>query len=304
VSNRTALFVGDIGQDTSLRIPHVPGPDEKVVALEAHEAAGGVVANAAVACHRAEASSRLLCATGDDLVGSIVVKSIRTSGVEISSTERPGPTCRALIVLEPSGEKRLVLVPGVSMYPSVDEVGAADLHDVGWVHTAAYDHAAAAALAQRCRDAGIPWSVDLEPATVPRDLLDMRQILYGADTVFVNTQAAGDRPEPIETTLRGWGVRSVVLSLGSQGARLITDGIDEQVAPPPGYGLPDSIKDTTGAGDCLAGWYVAERLRGVAALAAVRAAVAAATLSCLRIGAQQSYPNRAAVDAALRLTNH
>jgi ribokinase len=50
------------------------------------------------------------------------------------------------------------------------------------------------------------------------------------------------------------------------------------------------VVDTTGAGDCLAGWFVAGRLRGAIPRAALETAVVAATMSCSQLGAQTSYP--------------
>nr|WP_236638008.1 PfkB family carbohydrate kinase [Mangrovicoccus ximenensis] len=50
------------------------------------------------------------------------------------------------------------------------------------------------------------------------------------------------------------------------------------------------IADTTGAGDCLAGWFLACRARGLGPEAALNDAVTAATLSCGSVGAQAGYP--------------
>lgn len=297
---RTALFVGDVGLDTTMRLGHVPGPDEKVLATEVRDDAGGVVANAAAACCLAEVSVRLLCATGDDPAGVAVTEDLRQLGVAVSSGQRRGPTCRALILLEPTGEKRLVLVPGSSMYPTLGQVGQAELDGVGWVHTAVYDVEAAALLASRCRVARVSWSIDLEPATIPEDLDDLRPVLEGAETVFVNRLAASSVKEPIVERLFHYGVRSVVLSLGAEGACLLTDGVDNAPSSHFKFDLRTRpVKDTTGAGDCLAGWFIAERMRGRPPTTALQTAVVAASLSCTRVGAHRSYPNRDEVETVL-----
>lgn len=291
-----ALFVGDVGLDTTVTVNHVPEPDEKVLASAVEENAGGVVANAAVACHRAGVGARLVCVTGDDLAGGRVVAQLKASGVAVQSRVAGGVTCRALIVLEPAGEKRLILIPGVSMYPSLDQVKALALSGSAWVHTAAYDLDAAALLADRCRTKHLPWSVDLEPATYEGKPARLGAVLTGASVVFVNARAARELgPDPV-----GWlfdhGVQAVILSRGAEGAVWVTPATracarsSEAVGP---------VVDTSGAGDCLAGWFIAETLAGSEPVTALQVAVTAASLSCGRLGAQASYPHRVELQSLL-----
>lgn len=283
------LFVGDIGLDTTVALSHLPQSDEKVVASAVADHTGGVVANAAVACHRAGADVRLLCGIGDDPAGSHAVNELRGAGIVVDARVIPGTTCRAFIVLEPAGEKRLILIPGVSMYPGADQVRSVSLDDVAWVHTAAYDPDAAALLAARCRDADLPWSVDLEPATFNRDPSGLAASLCGAAVVFVNTPAARDLGDGAANWLLDHGVRAVILSRGSQGAVWTSATTQARAHPPEAVG---PVIDTTGAGDCLAGWFIAETLAGLDPASALTSAVAAASLSCTRVGAQASYPDR------------
>lgn len=296
-----ALFVGDVGWDTTLRVDHVPAPDEKVHVIEATESTGGVTANAAVAAAIAGASTRALMRFGSDAAGARAREQLLSRGVNVAAETTTGPTCHAVIVLEPQGEKRLLLVPGVSMFPTLGAVDRVDLGGVGWVHTAAYDMAAASRLVARCRQAAVPWSVDLEPATFPDGIESLADHLKGAEVVFCNARAAtrlGPRPA---ARLLAMGARSVVFSRGAGGAEWHEAGravVRARATPL----ASDHVVDTTGAGDCLAGWFIADRLRGIEPLAALRAAVTAATLSCYAIGAQPSYPGREMVEAAIART--
>ncbi len=287
-----ALFVGDVGLDTTVAVSHLPRPDEKVVASAVADHAGGVVANAAAACHRSGANVRLLCGVGDDPTGYHAVSELRAAGLDVDSRMTRGATCRAFILLEPAGEKRLILIPGVSMYPTAEQVRSVSLDDVAWAHTAAYDAGAAALLAERCREADLPWSVDLEPATFNHDPSRLRASLDGAAVVFVNTRAAQDLGDGAVKWLLDQRVKAVILSLGSQGAVWTTATTQAQARPPRAVG---PVIDTTGAGDCLAGWFIAETLAGLDPINALTSAVAAASLSCTRVGAQASYPDRSEV---------
>ena len=85
--------------------------------------------------------------------------------------------------------------------------------------------------------------------------------------------------------------QEVVLTLGADGAAAFVAGEEIRVAAPP----VESV-DASGAGDALAGVYLAERVAGVPAERALTRAVAAATLSCRSFGAALSYPDAADLD--------
>jgi ribokinase len=286
MTTRSALFVGDISVDLTMTIDHVPVPDEKVHVASAAEAAGGVVANAAVAAAHAGAAVTLLVQVGHDTAGRLAVEGVAAAGVSVRAGHADGGTCRVVILIEPHGEKRLLLYPGSSMYPSAGQVRSESLAGVGWVHTAAYDSQAAIALAERCRAGAIPWSIDLEPATIPDAVEGISAFVAGAETVFVNSRAAARLGSDAAGRLFAMGARAVVLTHGPDGAELVGADGRRYAAPAP----PAQVVDTTGAGDCLAGWFVAGRLAGLAEDVALGRAVIAATLSCRRVGAQSSFP--------------
>lgn len=291
-----ALFVGDVSLDTTVLVDHAPDPDEKVVASGMVEDCGGVVANAAVACHLAGQRSEFLGATGDDMAAGICRTRLAGRGVAVRDIPVTGPVTRALITLDTDGEKRLVLAGGVSMYPPTAACEAVDLDGVAWVHTALYDIEAAVVLTARCRQAGVPWSIDLEPATLDGGLDPIASCLRGAETVFVNSRAAallGNSPDEV---LFDAGVHSVVLTGGPDGARWHGAG-GRATVPTPRLDRP--IVDTTGAGDCLAGSFVARRLQGEEPAAALTYAVLAASLSVTGLGAQGSYPDRTTVQTLM-----
>jgi ribokinase len=285
MTSRSALFVGDISVDLTMTIDHVPVPDEKVHVAAVIEAPGGVVANASVAAARAGAKVRLLTRVGDDGAGRLAIAGVEAAGVSVNADHADGGTCRVVVLIEPHGEKRLLLYPGASMYPAGEQVARESLAGIGWIHTAVYDPRPAVALIERSRAAGIPWSVDLEPATIPDSIEEIAGFVDGAAAVFVNNRAAarlGDAP----ARLLALGARAVVLTRGPQGATLVGPDGRNLSAPAPQV----KVVDTTGAGDCLAGWFVAGRLAGLDEEAALRRAVVAATLSCGRAGAQSSFP--------------
>jgi ribokinase len=286
-----ALFAGDLSLDATMGIPHVPGPDEKVRVTSFAEAPGGVVANAAVAAHRAGLEVRLLLHVGDDMASRAVPPLLRAKGLDLEVSEEAGALCRAMILVDPGGEKRLILYPGVSMYPTVEHASRVSLQGVAWLHTAIYGREAAAVLIGRCRAARVPFSVDLEPITFRDGIENLAQHLRDAEAVFCNSRAAARLGGDPAGRLQALGARSVVLTRGPDGATWCGGGRLQSIAAP-----RVEIVDTTGAGDCLAGWFVAERLSGAAPVDALRTAVAAASFSCTRLGAQASFPDRSDIE--------
>jgi ribokinase len=286
--NGVALFAGDVSLDATMGVTHVPAADEKVRMTSFAEAPGGVVSNAAVAARRAGQQVTLLATVGNDIASQAVPSLLRRTGLELDVEETEGMLCRAMIVVDGEGEKRLLLYPGVSMYPSRQAAARIPLDRFTWLHTAIYEPVAAGVLIARARQANLPFSIDLEPVTFREGIDALAPHIAGAEVVFFNARAADQLGAGAVERLRGLGARSVILTLGPKGAIWHGDFGVRSAMPPPS--LP--IVDTTGAGDCLAGWIVAECLRGTAPEQALPIAVTAASLSCGRLGAQVSFPTR------------
>lgn len=280
------LFVGDVTMDLTMVVDHVPGPDEKVHALRSVEATGGVVSNAAVAAASSGVPVRLAVQVGDDPASDAALHQLSGSGLHVEAARRPGGLSRVVVLIEPHGEKRLVLDPGVSLAPDAEAVGAVSLGAVSHVHTALYGEAARD-LIERCRTLGIGWSLDLEPASFPYGVETIADVVNGAAILFLNERAAARIGANASQRLLDMGALRVVSTLGPAGARYDEPGRSVTCRPP--SSLP--VVDTTGAGDCLAGWFLAGFVEGSPVEQILARAVTAASLSCGSLGAQASYPS-------------
>jgi ribokinase len=292
VNRPVALFVGEGSWDITQCVPRLPGIDEKVNSAEFVEALGGVAANAAVACARAGAASRALLRLGNDNVADWIIAGLTDAAVSVVVDKGQGFTPRATILLEPHGEKRLLLFGGAGLYPSHDAVVAIDLSDVGWVHTTLYHPDSAAVLIARCRAKQIPVSIDLEPGSFEQ-LDAIADHLRGATVVFANNRT-DERLGDSVSALLDRGVEAVIRTRGADGASWHTSEAHYTVAAPRG-----ALVDTTGAGDCLAGWFIGERLAGKALVEALHRAVHAATLSCADLGGSRAFPCSDDVESSL-----
>ncbi|WP_338697942.1 carbohydrate kinase family protein [Streptomyces sp. Q6] len=291
----TALFCGDIAFDVALRVPRHPVPDEKTHAYEHLLSAGGVAANSAVACARQGVRTSLLAVVGDDVLGTYAVDLLAKRGVDVTGvTAIPGATAVSVCTLAEDGEKHLVYTSSVSQYPPVERLRDVDLRGVDWVHTSCLHPETAAVLAERARATGTPLSIDLEPAALGEGLPALAAALHGAEVVFLNEQTVA-RVGDVRAFAARHDLKAVVCTRGERGA-VLTAGARETVVVPPPAGR---MVDTTGAGDCLAGVYIARVLSGRDPREALRAAVVSATHACGHLGAQGGYPDRETTDALL-----
>lgn len=293
VPRSTVLFAGDVTYDMYVMISHIPAPDEKLFTSGLRGQGGGVVANAAAACAVAGTPSRALLQIADDVFAIAALSLLRTLGVEVVTEVVSGSTTLCTVLIEPHGEKRLLLTPGVSMYPSPSQSRGTDLAEIGWMHSAIYDEESCSVLVQRCREMGIPFSLDLEPATLA-SIEDLSKFVDGAAVLFCNTQSARLLGPDAAELLFQKGANAVVFTDGPKGARWVESNSSHHVTPPPG-----AILDTTGAGDCLAGSLVARLMQGASPEEALAYAVAAATIACAAVGAQSSYEVPQVVNAVL-----
>lgn len=281
------LFAGDISWDMAFITPHVPGPDEKIHVNDYVEGLGGVACNTAAAAAKAGADVMFFGACGTDILSRAATDALEACGVNSCLASHMGSICRVVTMIEAHGEKRLLLYPGVSLYPAEADLALIDWTGVDHVHTAIYGPAGRGLIAQ-ARQRGATWSLDLEPSTYNNGPADLDYAIDGATTLFVNDRAAAVIGGDAAGTLLSMGARSVVRTCGAAGATW-TDGQDTyRTACPEGC----AIVDTTGAGDCLAGWFLAGMTRHGNPEIALKYAVLAATLSCSAFGAQAGCPTQ------------
>jgi ribokinase len=298
----TLLVVGDAGLDLTVTVDHRPGTDEKVLARAAERGPGGVAANTAVAAAQLGMPTRLVARVGADAFGTEVLAGLKARHLDVSlvAVDRESATYYSIALVDPSGEKALVVIPGPGLYPSLEQVDGVSLARVNWIHTVPYAPSVAARLAARARTKGIRVSVDLEPATLDAGLQGLEPILRSADTVFVNTRAVaalgGNETDVIEA-LRSLHVSVVVLTRGEAGCRVWNGS---QILSIPAF--PVRTIDTTGAGDSFAASYICARLWDYGMGDAAEFASVAAGISCTGLGAQSALP--AFADVAHALAKH
>ncbi|GHB14320.1 ribokinase [Streptomyces thermoviolaceus subsp. thermoviolaceus] len=293
------LVVGSANADLVIGVERRPAAGETVLGSDLAVHPGGKGANQAVAAARLGARTALLARVGDDAHGRLLLDSQRTAGVDTTGVLTGGaPTGVALITVDPSGDNSIVVSPGANARLTPEDVRAA------------------AGLLTRARVVSAQLEVPLEtvveavrqlapgsrfvlnpspPRPLPQELLDACDPLIVNEheaRVILGAGQAGSTPEDWARALLARGPRSVVVTLGAEGAL---------VASAEGLTRVPSLKvdavDTTGAGDAFAAALAWRLGAGVplAEAAAYAARVGAAAVT--KPGAQESYPTAAEVEA-------
>jgi len=258
---------------------------------------GGDACNAAVMAARLGCAARIGGRVGDDALGRRLVAFWDETGVDTSHVVADPGGATGIYVNErgAEGPHRFDYHRRLSAGSRLD---AGDLGDgfhegLGAVHltgiTLAVSSTSAEAgvdAARRARAAGalVSLAVNHRPA-LGGDLSLLVDAARNADVVFLSDEEAAVIGVP--------GAPEVVLTHGAHGATLRAEGEETAVPAPPVQAV-----DAAGAGDALAGAYLAARLAGLEPLAALRRGVAAASLSCRARGCALSYPTATEVDAA------
>lgn len=276
------LCVGDLGLDIVIRVPGLPGPDQKVSGREVARGAGGMAANVAVGACRLGTPARLVAAIGDDASGGEAEMHLAREGVDLAHLARlrDSTSFYCVILLDPSGEKALVRAAGDTFLPEPEALTTAAFGGIAHVHFIHPDPGLMRRGCELARAAGATISLDLEPADIPgagsafSHLLDRLDILFLSQESRAALEAnVGPLRERLELV--------VVTTRGAGGAEVSHKGRTASVK-----GHATAVADTLGAGDALAAAFLHAWLSGETPQEALRFANAAAALSTERHGAQ------------------
>ncbi|MFJ2261969.1 ribokinase [Streptomyces sp. NPDC087844] len=292
------LVVGSANADLVIGVERRPGAGETVLGSDLALHPGGKGANQAVAAARLGARTALLARVGDDAHGRLLLDSQRAAGVDTSGVLVGGaPTGVALITVDPSGDNSIVVSPGANGRLTPDDIrGASALLSTSRVVSTQLEiPLETVEEVVRALRPGARFVLNPSP---PREL--PAAVLAACDPLIVNEHEArvvlgadaGSTPEEWAGALLALGPRSVVVTLGEEGA-LVADASGPVRVP----AVKVNAVDTTGAGDSFTAalaWRLGagESLADSAAYAARVGAVAVT-----RQGAQASFPTAEEVAA-------
>ncbi len=289
------VVVGSVNIDLVVCVARLPRPGETVVGGTFERHGGGKGANQAVAAARAGGMVRFVGAVGADDDGRAAVADLASEGIDTSGVGLLGEAATgiALIVVEPSGENQIAVASGANGHLGADRVTAALVADPlgpGDVCLVGFEVPASAVLAAAtaAHAAGATLIVNPAPARVMDAGLDALGPILTPNRGEATQLTGMVDPADAARALVARTGSPVIVTLGSEGALLVTPGREPEHLP---AHRVEPI-DTTGAGDAFNGTLAAHLAAGDSLREAVVAAMVVAALTTLAVGAR-SMPRRA-----------
>lgn len=255
---------------------------------------GGNGANTAYALAVLGTPVRLISTVGRDETGDRVLKTLGDAGVDTSAvrTVEGLPTAATVVVVHSSGARAFLHNPGVNREAFADGIAwSADLvqgfshFHLGNPFSTMGIRSRTAQILRTVQEHGLTTSVDAGWDTCGEWLDIIGPGLPHTDVLFVNEQESRllSGCSNVADGARFFldrGVGSVVTKIGAAGCWFFEDATALHV---PGFCV-DAI-DSTGAGDCFAGAFLAGIRHGMSSWEAARFANAAGALSVCKLGA-------------------
>jgi ribokinase len=244
----------------------------------------------------------MIGAVGKDAFATEALSLLEEGGVDLSHVGRiHAPTGTALILVDAKGENVIAVVPGANKSVLPGDLASAGLRKGEYVllQQEIPLETVEAALGA-ARKAGAISVLNTAPFRA-----EAASFVGEADYVVANetefdlyadalSLPEGDRTRRMAAFAERTG-RTLIVTLGADGVLAAAPG--ETLAVP---ALKVKPVDTVGAGDTFCGYLAASLASGLPLEQALRRATAAASLACLKEGAQPSIPLAAEVDRAMK----
>jgi len=232
---------------------------------------------------------RLRGAIGRDEAGDRVLARLREAGVSLDEVERlPFPTATTAVLVAPDGSRSLLHSPGVSreVFSSAGQFGAEPGHfHLGSIFSLPQMRRTAAETLRNAVKQGWTTSLDAGHDTLGEWMSVLEPCLEHVGLLFANEDEACaiSGLNDVRSAARMFldrGVGLAAIKRGANGCAVFGAGGREIWA----RGFSIAPVDTTGAGDCFAGGFLAALHRGEAVETAARVANACGALSASGTG--------------------
>ena len=290
--------VGSYATGLTMKVKRLPSTGETLLGSGYRVDYGGKGSNQAVGCARLGAQVNFVATIGKDAFGEMALALYRDEGIDISNLRQVdgAPTGVGFIVVEEStGNNCIVIDPGANELLAADDItrrsAAFETSAVVLTQLEIPVASAEAALLMGRKHGAITV---LNPAPVrplPVSVLQAIDVLTPnqseAKVLTGRSPDAVVEPEQLARELIGKGVKQVVMTMGENGA-LIVSAVGTKHVP----AVTMSAVDTTGAGDAFNAGLATALASGCDLEAAVEFAVVIGGLSVTKEGVIPSLPRR------------
>jgi ribokinase len=293
--------VGSYATGLTMKVERLPSPGETVLGSGYRVDYGGKGSNQAVGCARLGAKVCFVARIGKDNFGAMALTLYREENIDTAFVRESlqHSTGVGFILIEVgSGNNCIALDPGANELLSAADVTecASDFGKSGVVLTQLEIPVAAAeaALSTGCANGSVTI---LNPAPVrplPASVLKLVDVLTPNQTeakvLSGRSPKDSSQPEEVAHDLIQKGVKNVVMTLGEQGALIVTPSSSKNIAA-----IETCAVDTTGAGDAFNAGLAVALAWGESLESAVEFATVTGGLAVRKEGVIPSLPRRSEV---------
>ncbi|MBN7758153.1 ribokinase [Nitratireductor aquimarinus] len=297
------VVVGSNMVDLITYVSRMPAPGETLEAPSFESGCGGKGANQAVAAAKLGSQVSMVSRVGDDLFGDNTLRNFSDHGIDIRHVAKVAGKSSGVapIFVDESGENSILIVKGANEDLLPADVDAAEdvLRDADLIlmqleipletiyHTV-----------RRAAEWGVPTILNPAPATSALSVSDLKSLSFLVPNESELALLSGmptDTEEEIMAAARSLiekGIGTVIVTLGSRGARLVTADRFTTIEP-----VSVTPVDTTGAGDAFIGSFAHFFAATGETETALNRAARYAAYSVGRRGTQKSYASADDFDA-------
>ena len=286
------VVIGSSNTDMTIKGDRLPKPGETVLGGEFRMGPGGKGANQAVAAQRLGADVSFICKVGRDIFGDNAISGYQKEGIDCSRILRSDKASgTALILVDGNAENCIAVAPGANADLTPEDVDS--VADV--IRSADYlilqleiPVESVLRAAKIAHEAGVYVILNPAPAChLPDELFGYISLITPNQTESALLSGVGDNLDAAVEKLMQLGVKDVVVTLGSKGSLVISEGAKTLVPS-----LKVKAVDTTAAGDTFCGALCVALSEGCSLVDAAGFATKASALTVQKMGAQDSIPFR------------
>ena len=292
------LVVGSLNTDLVVRTPRFPQPGETISGEDLQVIPGGKGANQAVAASRMGSEVSMLGRVGKDNFGDFLLENLKTNNVDSQLVQRDdSSTGTAIIVVDANGQNSIVLSPGANGKVSSSDIEHASFSDFDLLLLQLeIPIPTVLSAAKLAKQNGVRVLLNPAPAKeLPEELISLADFLIPNETELslLTGMEVKDIPsaEKAAHALLQRGVQNVIVTLGSNGALIVTNKSTSHISP-----FKVDVVDTTAAGDAFIGGFASVLDTANSLEEAVRYGCACGALATTKFGAQPSLPTKQEIE--------
>jgi sulfofructose kinase len=294
------IGVGYACVDYLVKIPRLPGWEDRVVQSDFGRQGGGPVGTAIYAAARLGSRVGLVDQIGDDDFGAFIRNDFAAAGVDLGHLRvAPGAVSPFTVVLvsAETGQRSFLINRGGAASLTEPELDPDYFAGAAFVHLDGIQPAAALGAARLARRLGVEVSLDGSDvigdiSPIMRELVPLTDVLIAARS-FAEKLTGESDPARMARAMLDHGPRLAVVTLAEEGSVLAAG---DEIIRQPGFRV--SVVDTTGAGDVYHGAFLHGLVQGWPLARVQEHACLVAALKCTRLGGRAAIPTPAEVEAA------